>query len=174
MIHNCSFYCLQSILLLNIVILIIVKDYTKSERIIWRTTQIKSYEYNGLGEMKKMLKDKNIKITDSNQALFVDLDNKGAEIISGGVESFKIKNKLGRDVKYSIDGSKSYNQKKDSTVIWATTGEGRIDYDASFEPGTQHKRHNLVDQTRYIFQYDTETWWNSEDFKLYIAGTGLT
>ncbi len=121
-----------------------------------------------------MLKDKSLEITDKDRALFVGLDDKTAEVISGGVESFQIKNELGRDVKYSIDGSQYYTQKKDSTVIWVTTGKGIIDYDASFEPGYQGLKHDLKDQSRNVFQYNTATWWNSADFHLAFAGIGLT
>lgn len=116
-----------------------------------------------------MLKDKSIL---DKFDLVEPLNNRDAEVISGGLESFQIKNTLGRDVIYSIDGA-DYTQKKDSTVTWVTTGKGTISFDASFESGYQDKTYNLTDNRRYEFQYDSETWWNSDDFELYFIGYGL-
>lgn len=120
-----------------------------------------------------MLKNNRLEINKNDSALFASLDDKSAEKICGGVESFQIINELGRDVKYSIDGSKYYTQKKDSTITWVTTSSGQIKFDTSFEPGYQDRVYNLSDEYRYVFKYDLTTDWNTADFNLYTRGKGL-
>ena len=68
-----------------------------------------------------MLKDKNLEIIDKNQALFVDLDDKSAQRISGGVEMFIIGNALAATITYNIDGAQ-YIQEPYSAITVTRCG----------------------------------------------------
>ena len=117
----------------------------------------------------KMLKDQNFKITDHNQALFVDLDDKSSEIISGGIKTFSIKNTLNSPIIYYIDGAE-YKQDPATEIQWATTGNGKIEFDSSWQDGYQGKTWTLLNNSTNEFQLDKTTTWVTGDFDIYRTG----
>ena len=110
--------------------------------------------------------DKMLKTTCTSPDLFVDLNEKIAETISGGVETFTITNNIDNSITYYIDGAE-YTQEPDSTIRWATTGTGKVEFDYSFESGYQGITWDLIDGSANEFQYDSATS-NPYDFDLFL------
>lgn len=109
---------------------------------------------------------RNQKLSSShNDVLFSDLNEKEAEIITGGVKSFTIKNTIDRSIIYEIDNAE-YTQRPNSTIKWVTNGRGEIVFDASFAPGFQRRSWTLTNLSTNEFQYNLSTW-DTQDFDIY-------
>ncbi|WP_414565040.1 MULTISPECIES: hypothetical protein [unclassified Anabaena] len=106
--------------------------------------------------------------TSANQDLFVDLNEKEAETVSGGaLERFTIINRTNARIPYTVDGKRTLNANPNSVVRW-TTGRGGIvafDYDVR-RPGVQLRRYNLSNNRRYEFRPDSRTSYRG-DINLY-------
>ena len=119
-----------------------------------------------------MITNKGLEIG-SDQDLFVDLDDKSAETISGGYEVFKVTNGTNASIKYSVDGRLTkYGSAPGATSIWTTYGnpaqKGIIKFDQDVRASVvAHKRYNLSNGGRYIFRYNTKTTGNPYDVDLY-------
>ena len=108
--------------------------------------------------------DTMLEITCTNQDLFVDLNEKDAETVSGGwwpfskKEKFTISNQTNVRIPYRVDGTKTSYPYGGSTVTWTTRGGGDIVFDYDFgRPGFQKREHNLKNGRKYAFRYDTRT-----------------
>ena len=111
-----------------------------------------------------MLKDKSIL---EKFDLVEELNEKDAEVISGGYEVFQIKNSTDYDLHYSVDGKNHLLFSKGST-IWVTGKEGTIKFDYDMTSGYKLKTYNLSDRRKYEFQYDYSTW--AFDINVYDVG----
>ena len=111
--------------------------------------------------------DKMLEITSANQDLFVDLNDKSAETISGGNEVFTIKNKTNYNVGYEVDG-KSWTHEPGKVWIWTANKGGNIKFDQDSRSGvTSYKTYNLADGGIYEFQNNERTKGNPYDIDLY-------
>jgi hypothetical protein len=103
--------------------------------------------------------DKMLESTSANQDLFVDLNEKDAETVSGGaVERFTISNQTDARIPYAVDGRRTSNPNPGSVSVW-TTGQGGIidfDYDV-LRSGVQLRRYDLSNNRQYAFRPDTRT-----------------
>ncbi|PSB42796.1 hypothetical protein C7B80_26325 [Cyanosarcina cf. burmensis CCALA 770] len=103
--------------------------------------------------------------------LFVDLNEKDAETVSGGaIEVFTIANRTNARIPYTVDGTRTPNPNPGAVVRW-TTGRGGIvafDYDVR-RPGVQTRRYNLSNNSQYAFRPDTKTPYTG-DINLYRIG----
>lgn len=117
-------------------------------------------------------------ITSVNQDLFVDLNEKSAETISGGrfengggkYEVFKIYNQTGAGSSnpYTIDGVRTKYPKSNS--FWVTDRGGTIKFDYDYgRKGVQLKTYNLSNGRKYAFRYNTSTAY-PYDIDLYDIG----
>jgi hypothetical protein len=115
--------------------------------------------------------DKMLESISANQDLFVDLNEKDAETVSGGaIERFTISNQTNVRIPYTVDGTQTTRPYGGSVSNW-TTGKGgeiRFDYDFGL-PGVQLRKYNLVDGRKYAFRYDTRTLYG-KDIDLYRIG----
>ncbi|MDM9384118.1 hypothetical protein QUB80_25925 [Chlorogloeopsis sp. ULAP01] len=101
--------------------------------------------------------DKMLESTSANQDLFVDLNKKDAEALSGGaLERFTISNRTNARIPYSVDGSRLRYLNPGSVASWATTRGGIVAFDYDVRPGVQLRRRNLSNG-RYTFLPDTRT-----------------
>ena len=98
-----------------------------------------------------------------------EIDEQAAEIISGGVERFTVKNKTRYDITYIVDG-KRVTLRPGEGHRWTTYQGGiiRFDWDAG-RYGEQKKLYNLSDGERYEFQDDRTTAYQY-DLDLYRVG----
>ncbi|PHM06621.1 hypothetical protein [Nostoc sp. 'Peltigera malacea cyanobiont' DB3992] len=109
--------------------------------------------------------DKMLETTSANQDLFVDLNEKDAETVSGGLEVFTVRNETGGRIPYTVDGTLTNRPYGDS--VWTTGRGGIIDFDTDFGlSGVQSRKYNLADGRTYAFRYDTTTSY-TEDIDLY-------
>ncbi|MBD2527883.1 hypothetical protein [Nostoc sp. FACHB-133] len=100
-----------------------------------------------------------IKITATNQELFMDLNEEDAETISGG-EVFTIKNLTKYNINYTID-NEQYNVKSGRSNNDIYTPYGGI---IKFRVGNKLKSGNLADGKIYAFRP------SRDGFDLYPAG----
>jgi hypothetical protein len=102
---------------------------------------------------------KMLESTFANQDLFIGLNEKDAETVSGGaLERFTISNQTNARIPYTVDGKRTSYPNPGSVSVW-TTGQGGItafDYDAR-RPGVQLRRYNLSNNRQYAFRPDTRT-----------------
>ncbi len=109
--------------------------------------------------------DKMLEMTSTNQDLFVDLNEKDAETVSGGLwwpfpkkEKFTIYNQTKVRIPYSVDGKQTSYPYPGVKVTWTTYGGGNIAFDYDFgRPGVQKRKYNLSNGSTYAFRYDTRT-----------------
>ena len=111
--------------------------------------------------------DKMLEITSANQDLFVDLNDKSAETISGGAkEVFTIKNGVNQSIQYNSDGTWFY-QKPGTTQKWTAYSGGTITFDKDVRSGFQSQKYNLANGDFYTFRPNKTTTWNPYDIDLY-------
>ena len=112
--------------------------------------------------------NKMLEITSANQDLFIELDEKKAETISGGKqEVFTILNETKYNVAYRVDGKKKIH-KPGQIWIWTAWLGGRIKFDRDGRKGVRaYKRYNLSDGRVYVFKDDKSTPGNPWDIDLY-------
>ena len=109
-------------------------------------------------------------INSANQDLFIDLNNKSAETISGGYEVFTIKNSTKYNVWYKVDG-KSWTHKPGEVWIWTAYKGGKIKFDQDGRSGVKsYKKYNLANGGIYEFQDNRTTAGNPYDIELYSVG----
>ncbi|MDZ8077958.1 MAG: hypothetical protein RMY36_021180 [Nostoc sp. SerVER01] len=109
--------------------------------------------------------DKMLESTSANQDLFVDLNEKDAETVSGGLETFTVRNQTNLRIPYTVDGEQTNRPYGDS--VWTTGKGGEIDFDYDFGvPGVQSRKYNLNNGRTYAFRYDTRTDYG-QDIDLY-------
>ncbi|MEH2361657.1 hypothetical protein [Nostoc sp.] len=109
--------------------------------------------------------DKMLESTSTNQYLFVDLNEKDAETVSGGL-AFTIRNETDNRIPYAVDGTQTNRPYGGSVSNW-TTGEGKIDFDYDFGlEGVQSRKYSLADGHTYAFRYDNNTGYD-KDIDLY-------
>ncbi len=120
--------------------------------------------------------DKMLEITSANQDLFVDLNDKSAETISGGAEVFTIKNETDYEITYSLDG-KSWNHIPNANDgrgwAWTTSngGKGIIEFDQDVRPEfTANKSYDLANGGVYAFRENKTTEGHPWDIELYKIG----
>ena len=121
--------------------------------------------------------DANLNPTANKQELFVDLDQKDAEIIGGGWwnpfaknEKFTIYNETKIRIPYTVDGTKTSRPYGGSASTWNTKKGGEIKFDYDFgRGGYQERKYNLSDGGKYAFRYDTRTSY-AHDIELYKIG----
>lgn len=119
--------------------------------------------------------DTMIEMNSTNQDLFVELNEKDAETISGGIincfdfsERFTIYNQTNVRIPYTIDGTRT--SRPDGDSVWTTDGGGIIAFDLDFgQSGVQLQRYNLSNGSKYAFRYNTDTS-NPNDIELYRIG----
>ena len=115
--------------------------------------------------------DKMLEITSANQDLFVDLNEKSAETISGGAEVFTIKNETKYRIPYSIDGKQTQNADPGQSSVWTAHSGGIIKFDRDSRSGvTDMKSYNLADGKVYAFRDNNKTSGNPYDIELYSIG----
>lgn len=103
----------------------------------------------------------------ANQDLFVDLNEKDAETVSGGLETFTIRNETNARIPYALDGTLTNRPYGGSVSVWTTGKGGTIDFDYDLGlAGVQSRKYNLSDKGTYAFRYDTNTPYN-QDIDLY-------
>ncbi len=103
----------------------------------------------------------------SDQNLFMDLNEKDSETISGGYEVFTITNNTNYNVGLNIDGT-SFTQEPDKSIIYTAHGGGKITFDTDGRAGyEQSKSYNLADGGVYEFQDNNYTPGNPYDFDIY-------
>ncbi len=111
--------------------------------------------------------DTMLKNTSTNQDLFLDLNEKAAETISGGYEVFTIKNETKYNLIHRIDG-KRFTMKPNSKWIYTAYLGGRIRFDSDMRKGyIQYKRYNLRNGGLYVFKDNKSTVGNPYDINLY-------
>ena len=111
-------------------------------------------------------------ITSINQNLFVDLNEKSAETISGGaLEIFSVANQT-----RNVNINRYYVDRKASRLLpgrknyWYTYKGGIIRFDSDFgRKGNQEKRYNLRNGRKYAFRLNTRTPYKY-DIDLYDVG----
>ncbi len=115
--------------------------------------------------------DTMLAITSANQDLFVDLNEKDAETVSGGHEVFKVSNQTGYvTIPYRVDGVRTRYPRPGQSSIWTTNGGGRITFDHDFgKSGYQGKAYNLSHLNKYAFRINTRTAYKY-DVDLYRVG----
>lgn len=103
--------------------------------------------------------DKMLESTSANQELFVDLNEKDAETVSGGaLERFTIANRTNARIPYAVDGRRTRYPNPGSVSIWITNRGGIVTFDRDVRrPGVQLRRRNLSNGARYAFRPDTRT-----------------
>ena len=117
--------------------------------------------------------DKMFEITSANQDLFMELDEKDAETVSGGYEVFTIKNETKYDLVYLMDGHNIRPilgglHKSGQDVIWTAYSGGIIKFDEDMRAGfIQYKTYNLSHGERYVFRENTKTTGNPHDIDIY-------
>ncbi|MEH2463018.1 hypothetical protein [Nostoc sp.] len=110
---------------------------------------------------------KMLESTFANQDLLVDLNEKDAEIVSGGLERFTIRNETDVRIPYAVDGKQTSYPYGGSVSTWTTGKGGTVDFDYDFGlPGVQSRKYNLADGRTYAFRYDTRTSY-SQDIELF-------
>ncbi|MEH2146352.1 hypothetical protein [Nostoc sp.] len=108
---------------------------------------------------------KMLESTSANQDLLIDLNEKDAEIVSGGSERFTIRNETTVRIPYAVDGKQTTRPYGDS--VWTTGRGGTIDFDYDYGlSGVQSRKYNLADGRTYAFRYDTRTSY-SQDIDLF-------
>ena len=107
--------------------------------------------------------------TDKNQDLFIDLDEKDAEIVSGGKkEKFTIYNQTSARIPYAVDGKQTNRPYGHS--VWTVFKGGIIEFDYDLgRRGVQLRKYNLSNGSKYAFRYDRRTGY-SKDIELYKIG----
>ncbi len=111
-----------------------------------------------------------LEMNSTNQDLFVDLNQKDAETVSGGYEVFTIRNKTNYNVGYTVDG-KSWTHKPGEVWIWTAYKGGKIKFDQDGRSGVKsYKKYNLSNGKIYEFQNNNSTPGNPYDIELYRVG----
>ncbi|MDJ0621167.1 MAG: hypothetical protein QNJ63_31270 [Calothrix sp. MO_192.B10] len=122
--------------------------------------------------------DTMLKNTSANQDLFVDLNEKSAETISGGryengggrYKVFKIRNNSQGTNPYAVDGVRTQFPYNLQTSFWVTDKRGIIEFDYDYgRPGVQLKRYTLLNGRKYEFRRNTRTAYR-HDIDLYDVG----
>ncbi|MBE8968523.1 hypothetical protein IQ277_20535 [Nostocales cyanobacterium LEGE 12452] len=109
--------------------------------------------------------NKMLESTSTNQHLFVDLNEKDGETLSGGSERFTIYNETNARIPYTVDGKLTGRPYGDS--VWTTGRGGTIKFDYDFGlAGVQLRTYNLADGRKYAFRYDTRTSY-TQDIELF-------
>lgn len=108
-------------------------------------------------------------ITATNQDLFVDLNEKDAEVVSGGgKERFTIYNQTNVRIPYTVDGKRTGRPYGNS--VWTAYKGGIIEFDYDFgRQGVQSRKYNLANGGKYAFRYNRRTGY-SKDIELYRIG----
>lgn len=111
--------------------------------------------------------DKILEITCTNHDLFVDLNEKDAEKVSGGYEVFTIYNDTKYNVWYKVDG-KSWTHKPGEKWIWTAYKKGIIKFDQDGRSEVKsYKKYNLANGGVYRFKDNKTTTGNPYDIELY-------
>lgn len=109
-----------------------------------------------------------LEITSANQDLFVDLNQKDAEIISGGCKLVEITNKTKYDITHVLDG-KQYLMKPGEKWYFAAPN-GYISFDTDGRDNyKQDKSYTLNNEGKYKFEDNNYTPEISYDLDLYTA-----
>jgi hypothetical protein len=106
--------------------------------------------------------DNMLESTSANQDLFVDLNEKDAETVSGGtlfvVEQFTIRNETDVLIPYAVDGTRTSYPDPGSVSDWTAYDGGIVAFDYDFGlPGVQLREYDLAHGDTYAFRYDTRT-----------------
>ncbi|NEO23982.1 hypothetical protein [Moorena sp. SIO4A5] len=104
----------------------------------------------------------------ANPDLFVDLNQKDAETISGGYEVFTIRNKTKYNVHYFVDGKLTKFPKPGSSSVWTAYKGGIIKFDIDGRNNYKlWKKYNLANGGVYEFKDNKSTPGNPYDIDLY-------
>ena len=116
------------------------------------------------------INNKMLEIAFNNQDLFIDLDEKDGEKVSGGYEVFTIKNKTKYDITYTVDG-KSWTHKPGKEWVYTAHHGGIIKFDQDGRSGVKsYKKYDLANGGIYEFQDNKSTHGNPYDIELYDIG----
>ncbi|MDJ0898025.1 MAG: hypothetical protein QNJ55_04380 [Xenococcus sp. MO_188.B8] len=111
-----------------------------------------------------------LEIAFNNQDLFMELDEKDGEKVSGGYEVFTINNETQYDINYFVDGklTKPKFAKPGSSSVWTAYDGGIIEFDTDGRNDyKQWKKYDLSDGGVYAFRDNKSTPGNPYDIELY-------
>ena len=116
--------------------------------------------------------DKKNNVSCANQDLFIELNDRNSETVSGGrVEIFKIRNQTNNiRIPYSVDGVRTPYPKPGQGSLWSTGRGGIITFDFDFRRAVVKKRkYNLANGRKYAFRLNKKTRYRF-DINLYNVG----
>lgn len=103
----------------------------------------------------------------ADQNLFMDLNEKDSETVSGGHEVFTIKNTTNYTISFILDGT-LFTQRPNESFIYTAFAGGNILLDTDGRSWhTQLKSYNLDEGELYEFQDNNSTRGNPWDLDLY-------